>query len=193
MDCSRVGKLILSLRKEMNFTQKQRADTMNISDKTVSKWERGLGCPDVALLGELSEILGINIEKILLGDLEVNDIDGGNMKKIKFYVCQNCNNIITTTGEPEISCCGRKLIQLVPKPADENHKVNVEEIENDFYVTFSHEMTKAHYLSFVACVSYDRVLLIKLYPEQNGEVCFPKMHKSKIYFYCNQHGLWINE
>ena len=75
MDCSRVGKLILSLRKEMNFTQKQLADTMNISDKTVSKWERGLGCPDVALLGELSEILGINIEKILLGDLEVNDID----------------------------------------------------------------------------------------------------------------------
>lgn len=48
MDCGKVGKLLLSLRQEKQMTQKEIGDTMNISDKTISKWERGLGCPDVS-------------------------------------------------------------------------------------------------------------------------------------------------
>jgi len=192
MDCINVGKLILDLRKENRMTQKQLADVMNISDKTISKWERGLGCPDVSLLSELSEILGVNIEKLLLGDLEPNDADGGNMKKVKFYVCPNCGNTMTATGHAEVSCCGRKLVPLIPKPTDEFHKLMVEEVEDDYYITFTHEMSKTHYLSFVAYVANDRVLLIKLYPEQSGEVRFPKMYGGNIYLYCNQHGLWVN-
>lgn len=189
MDCSKVGKLILSLRKEKNMTQKQIADAMNISDKTISKWERGLGCPDVSLLSELSNVLGINIEKILLGDLDPNDVDGGNMKQIKFYVCPNCGNVVNGTGNAEISCCGRKLVPLPAKPADEAHMISVEEIEDDYYITFTHEMSKIHFLSFAAYVTYDRILLIKLYPEQSAEVRFPKMYGGNLYFYCNQHGL----
>ncbi|MFA9466700.1 MAG: helix-turn-helix domain-containing protein [Velocimicrobium sp.] len=192
MDCNKVGKLILSLRKENRMTQKQLADAMNISDKTISKWERGLGCPDVSLLRELSEILDVNIERILLGNLEPNNADGGNMKKVKFYVCSNCGNTLTSTGEAEVSCCGRKLVPLVPNLADEIHKLTVEEVENDFYVTFTHEMSKTHYISFIAYVTCDRALLIKLYPEQNGEVRFSKMYGGKIYYCCNQHGLWVN-
>lgn len=80
MDCNKVGLLILELRKEKNMTQKEIADAMNISDKTISKWERGLGCPDVSLLSELSHILGVNIEKILQGDLDPNHTDGGRVK-----------------------------------------------------------------------------------------------------------------
>lgn len=191
MDCNKVGNLIFNLRKEKGMTQRQLADIMNISDKTISKWERGLGCPDISLIGELSEVLGVNIEKILLGKLEPNDVDGGNMKRIKFYICGNCGNILTSTGEAEVSCCGRKLIPLIPKLADEDHQINVEVVEDDFYITFKHEMTKLHYISFVAYVSVDRVLLIKLYPEQGSEVRFPKMHGGKIYFGCTQHGVWV--
>lgn len=183
----------MCLRKENKMTQKQLADAMNISDKTISKWERGLGCPDVSLLHELSEILSVNIERILLGDLEPNDVDGGNMKKVKFYVCSNCGNTLTATGEAEVSCCGRKLAPLIPKRADEMHGLMVEEIENDFYITIAHEMNKTHYISFIAYVTCESVLFIKLYPEQNGEARFPKMYGGKIYFCCNQHGLWVNE
>ncbi len=57
---------------------------------------------------------------------------------------------------------------------DEAHHVTVETVEDDFYLTFSHEMRKDHYFNFVAYVDYDRVLLIRLYPEQGGEVRFPK-------------------
>lgn len=189
MDCSKVGKLILTLRQEKGMTQKVLADAMNISDRTISKWERGIGCPDVSLLRELSAILEVNIEKILSGDLEPSDKDGGNMKKIKFYVCPDCGNVIFCTGGNEISCCGRKITPLTLQKEDSQHTIRIEEIENDFYVTFQHEMSKQHYITFVAYITWDRVLLIKLYPEQPAEVRFPQMHGGEFYICCNKHGL----
>ncbi|GMQ61981.1 helix-turn-helix domain-containing protein [Vallitalea maricola] len=193
MDCIKAGKLILSLRKEKNMTQKEIADALNISDKTISKWERGLGCPDVSLLGELANILGVNVEKLLLGDLSPNSKDTGNLKNVKFYVCSNCGDIIYSTGKAHISCCGRKLTPLVDKQHDEDHKIIIDEIENDYYITIKHEMTKNHYISFVAYVSFDRVQLVKLYPEQNAEIRLPKRQKGKLYVYCSKHGLWGKE
>lgn len=193
MDYSKVGEVLLQLRKEKKMTQKQIADAMCISDKTVSKWERGLGCPDVSLLGALSQIFEVNIEKVLSGDLEQNNIDGGNMKRIKFYVCPHCKNVMTSTGDAQLSCCGRKLAPLVPNEdikKMEEHTMHIEEIENDYYVTFPHEMKKEHFISFVAYVAMDRVLLIKLYPEQSPAVRFPQMSGGKFYAFCNVHGLW---
>lgn len=116
MDCGKVGALIQRLRRESGMTQKALADALHISDRTVSKWERGAGCPDVSLLGGLSAVLKVDMEKILKGDLEQNAVDGGNMKKIKFYVCPDCGNILFCTGENEISCCGRKLAPLARQP-----------------------------------------------------------------------------
>lgn len=191
VDCGKVGKLILRLRKEKNMTQRELANAMNLSDRTVSKWERGIGCPDVSLLHDLSNVLGVNIEKILSGDLNQNDKDGGNMKRIKFYVCSNCGNVLFGTGEAEISCCGRKLVPLNPRPEDDSHSMLVEEIEDEYFVTLKHDMSKAHFISFVAYAAYDRVLLVKLYPEQNAELRLPKMHNGRLYAYCSEHGLWL--
>lgn len=190
MDCCKTGKIILELRKEKGMTQKQLADSINISDKTVSKWERGLGCPDVSLLGELSEVLEVNLEKLLGGCLDKNDTDGGNMKKLKFYVCPECGNIMTSTGKSEISCCGRKLNELTASETDENHSVRIEEIDDESYVVFDHEMTKQHYISFAAYATCDRLNMVRLYPEQNAELRFPRLRGGKLYFYCNEHGLF---
>ena len=193
MNPEKIGNLILQLRKEKNLTQKQLGEKLGLSDKTISKWERGLGCPDISLLRDISKIFNVDIEKILLGDLQESDINGGNMKRIKFYVCPNCGNVINSTGDGDFSCCGRKLEALVPKVMDENHSINIEEVENDYYIEINHEMTKEHFISFVAYVTYDRVLLIKLYPEQSPTVRFPrlcgKFERGKFYMYCNQHGL----
>ena len=101
MDNDKSGALISSLRKEKGYTQRQLAEALHVSDKAVSKWECGLGCPDVSLLGALSSVLGVNIEKILEGELEPNSEDGGNMKRIKFYICPDCGNILTATGDAE--------------------------------------------------------------------------------------------
>lgn len=193
MDCSKVGNLIYRLRRENNMTQKQLADTMNISDKTISKWERGLGCPDVSLLGELSDILGVNIEKLLSGDLAPNPVDGGNMNKIRFYVCPDCGNVLTGTGEAEISCCGRRLMPLEARKVDEAHDLTAEVVEEDYYITFSHEMSKTHYISFAAYVTTDKLLLIKLYPEQEAAIRFPRLYGGRLYYYCSKHGLYVSK
>lgn len=194
MDCSKVGQLIYKLRKEKNMTQKELAEQLNISDKTISKWERGMGCPDVSLLGELSNILGVEIEKILTGELNPNEKDNGNMKHLKFYTCPECGNVMTGTGNASLSCCGRILEPLQAQPADGEHAVTVENMEDEYYLTLDHEMSKEHYISFVALVSYDHLLLVKLYPEQNAQLRMPRLHRSAaLYVYCTQHGLFKHE
>lgn len=193
MDKEKVGQLILKLRKEKEMTQKDLAEALYVSDKTISKWECGQGCPDVSLLPQLAQIFSVDVEGILLGDLNPRDPDGGNMKQTKFYMCEDCGNIITSTGCGDISCCGRKLEGLVAQKPDEAHTINLEEIENDYYVSFSHEMKKNHFISFMAYVTCNSVFLMKLYPEQSGEVRFPKLYGGKLYYGCTRHGLWVKE
>ena len=112
------------------------------------------------------------------------------MKRTKFYICEKCGNLMTSVGNAEIVCCGRKLSPLQAKKSDEFHKLNIENIEDEYYITYSHPMTKEHYISFVSYVRFDRVLTVKLYPEQGGELRFPQMRGGKMYYYCNMHGLF---
>ncbi|MBQ8906857.1 MAG: helix-turn-helix domain-containing protein [Ruminococcus sp.] len=190
MDCSKVGNLILQLRKEQGLTQRQLADALHLSDKTISKWERGLGCPDVTLLRGLSSVLQVDLEQLLSGTLQTNQTDGGNMKRIRFYVCPDCGNILTATGEAALSCCGRKLEALAVKPCDEPHTVKREQVEDEWYITFSHPMTKQHYISFFAVVACDRVIIQRLYPEQSGELRLPMIRDGSYLFCCNVHGIF---
>lgn len=190
MDCIKIGKLISSLRKERGLTQKNIAEKLNISNKTISKWECGIGCPDVSLWSELSEILGVDIEKILQGDLSPNSIDSGNIKKINFYVCSICKNIITSTSKASISCCGRKLTPLVANHGKELN-MKITNMDNDYHICFDHEMNKDHYIMFVSYVIDDKIFLYRLYPEQTAEIRIPEARKgSRIYLYCNCHGLF---
>lgn len=172
------------------MTQKQLADELNVSDKAVSKWERGLGCPDLTLLAGLGTVFAVNIAHILSGDLEEREADTGNMKKIAFYVCQNCGNILYSMSSCEVSCCGRKLPPLSAQEEDEAHCITVADIEDEQYVSMTHEMSKTHFISFAALVSGDRVVLVKLYPEQNAELRLPFTRTGVLYVYCNIHGLY---
>lgn len=190
MDYIKIGKINSTLRKEKSMTQKHLGDILNLSDRTISKWERGIGCPDVSILNELSKILDVNIDKLLLRELYQNEVEGGNMKKIKFYTCKNCNDVAFSTNDMEVSWCGRKLECLEIKSVDNNHLIDVKDIENDYFINIEHSMTKDHYISFIVYVDCDRVLFIKLYPEQNPEVRFPKMRKGKQYILCSKHGLY---
>ena len=165
MDTGKIGEIIYNFRTEKKLTQKQLADAMHISDKTVSKWERGAGCPDVSLLPELCRFLGVNLEDMLSGELDKNDIVGGNMKKTVFYVCPECGNIISATAEANISCCGKKTRMLEPKKAEDEEKLKVELIDNEYYISSDHEMTKQHYITFAALLTGDSLIMKKQYPE----------------------------
>lgn len=190
MDCAKVGRFIFQLRKEKGLTQQQVADMLNISNKTISKWECGLGCPDVSVWSELAAILGADIQKMLEGKLDPNLPDVGKIDKIQFYVCPACTNILTSTGSASISCCGRKLRPLKPIPYSPAHEITVQKMDIDYYVSIPHDMTKDHYIAFVAYVLYDRVLLVRLYPEQNAEFRIPMINRNgDLYLYCTKHGL----
>ena len=64
MDCKKVGLFIKELRKKKGWTQQNLADQISVSDKAVSKWERGIGCPDITLIGDLAEVLEVSISEI---------------------------------------------------------------------------------------------------------------------------------
>lgn len=68
MDVEKIGKFIASLRKEKNLTQEQLAEKMGVTDRAVSKWERGLSLPDASLMIPLCDELGIKVNELLLGD-----------------------------------------------------------------------------------------------------------------------------
>lgn len=189
MDNEKTGRLIRELRTQKGLTQAQLAGLINVSDKAVSKWERGLGCPDVSLLGTLSEVLEVNIDRLLEGELGENS-EAVTMNKIKFYICEKCGSVFTSLGGGELSCCGKKLSPLELKNADEAHALKLEEVEDEWYVTCPHEMTKEHYISFIAFVSYDRVTLVKTYPEQDLAVRFPRNGAGYFCHYCTNDGFY---
>ena len=190
MDNEKIGKLIYGLRKERNMTQLQLAEILHISDKTVSKWERGQGCPDISLLVDLSCVLGVDMEKLLSGRLEANEERGGNMKKLNFYVCPECGNVIPAMTEAGISCCGKKLQPLEAVKAPDEERLLVENIENDYYISSDHPMLKEHYISFVALLTGDTLTLKKQYPEWDLQVRIPGRTHGKLIWYCTEHGLF---
>ncbi|MDD7289592.1 MAG: helix-turn-helix domain-containing protein [Clostridiales bacterium] len=190
MDTTKIGELICTLRKEKGLTQVQLAERLNVSDKAVSKWERGLGCPDVSLLARLSQVFAVDLEKLLAGELDPNSQAAGNLKNLHFYVCPTCGNLVTALVDTPVSCCGKKLTALTAQKAGPEEKLSVEIIENDYFISSDHEMSKDHYISFVAFLTGDTVLLRKQYPEWNLQTRLPVFAHGRLLWYCTRHGLF---
>lgn len=152
-----------------------------------------MGCPEVSLLPELSEIFDVDLLKLLSGDLNTNEIIRGNMKKIHFFICPDCGNIITAMADTNISCCGKKLKPSQPQKVAESERLNVEIIESDFYITTNHPMKREHYISFVALLTGDSIMLRKQYPEWELQARIPMFAHGRLLWHCNQHGLFYQE
>lgn len=114
----------------------------------------------------------------------------GNMLRSKFYICPVCGNIIHSMGEAAINCHGILLKPSVAEPSDERHKIFIEKVEDEYFVQIEHDMTKNQYISFIAAVSSDRIQMVKLYPEGNPEARFKINGVKKVFYYCNQDGLY---
>lgn len=184
------GAMIRQLRENRGMTQQALAEKLTVSDKTVSKWETGRGYPDISLLEPLAAALGVSLIELISGSSVTNSNRSFNMRRVKFYVCPVCGNVMTATGEAVVSCCGITLPPLEAEEPDEAHGLTIEQSEDDYYVTLDHEMTKSHYISFIAAVRDNGVELTKLYPEGSAEARFKISRTERLYFYCNRHGLF---
>ena len=152
-------------------------------------WETAIGLPDITLIEPLAKALGVSVAELLSGDTVINKNISSNMLRSKFYVCPICGNIIRTTGDAVISCCGITLPALEAEDVDEVHGITVEKVEDEHFITVNHEMTKSHFISFIAYLTTDRIQFVKFYPEGNAETRFQLRGRGYIYIFCNRHGL----
>lgn len=187
------GTTIRTLREAKGLTQAQLAGKLFVSDKTVSKWENGKGYPDIALLESVAEALDVSVAELLSGQVVRNGNVSANMLRSGFYVCPVCGNVIHSMGEAAVTCHGVQLTRAEAEPSNEIHMVLIEGVEDDYYVRIDHEMTKSHYISFIAALSPDRLQMVKLYPEGPAEARFPVHGVKRILYYCNRDGLFCTD
>lgn len=190
MDKYVTGVVIRRLREGKRMTQEELAEKLFVSGKAISKWETGRGFPDISLLEPLARALDISVIELLSGDDVRNRNRSANILRGQFYVCPVCGNVIQTIGEAVISCCGITLPPLEPETVDSDHVMRVETVEDEYYVSINHPMTKTHYISFIAAVSDHGTQFVKLYPEGSAEARFKISGVRRLYACCNQHGLF---
>lgn len=187
------GAVIRKLREVKKMTQQELADILHVSAKAVSKWETGKGYPDISLVEPLAGALGVSTIELLSGNAVTNTNRSSNILKSVFYVCPVCGNVIWANGESVVSCCGITLPPLEAEEADEAylaHQIEIELVEDEYYVRLKHDMSKEHYISFIAAYTFDGVSITKLYPEGACEARFKRRGTRFLYFFCNRHGLF---
>ena len=189
MDTYVTGQTIKNLREKKGFTQAELADKIGVSGKAISKWETAKGLPDITLIEPLAKALSVSVMELMTGNAVVNKNISSNILRSKFYVCPLCGNIIRTTGNAVISCCGITLPPLEAEDTDDGHSITIEKVEDEKFITVNHDMTKEHFISFVAYLTLDRVQFVKFYPEGNAETRLNFRGRGYLYIYCNKHGL----
>ena len=184
------GAVIKELREKNKMTQRELAEKLGVSDKSVSKWETAKGFPDITLLEPIAEAFSVSVTELISGNTIHNANVSANMLRSKFYVCPVCGNVIHSMGEVMIHCHGIRLIPLEAETSDDHHMIFIERVEDEYYVRIDHGMTKEHYISFVAAVSSDDMQIMRLYPEGNAEARFKIRGVRRIFCYCNRDGLF---
>ena len=128
------GAVIKELREKNKMTQTKLADSLGVSDKTVSKWETGKGYPDITLLEPIAKIFHISVTELISGNTVKNANVSSNMLRSSFYVCPVCGNVIHGMGQAVITCHGIELKPEVAEQTEEDHKIFVERIEDEYYL-----------------------------------------------------------
>ncbi len=190
MDRYITGAIIKELREKKRMTQAELAEKLYVSDKTISKWETAKGYPDISLLEPIAKVFGVSVAELMSGRTVSNTNVSANMMRSKLYVCPICGNVIHSMGEAVINCHGVLLAPAQAEEMDENHMIFVEGVEDEYYIRIEHDMTKTHYISFIAAFSPDGLQLIKLYPEGAPEARVKIRGVKQILFYCNRDGLF---
>lgn len=144
----------------------------------------------MSLLEALSGALQVNIPALLSGDLAENQLTGGSMKQTRFFVCPVCGNLSFCTGGAAVSCCGRPLEPLTPQKAAPEEAPRVTESDGDWYVESSHPASKDNYISFVALVTGETLLVLRQYPEWDLHVRIPGRPHGKLVWYSTTRGLF---
>lgn len=121
---------------------------------------------------------------------------GGKVRSIQKFdnvpnnICPICGNVIMSIGEAVVSCHGIILPVQESEAPDSEHAAEIQRVEDEYYVKIDHEMSKSHYISFIAVLKDDGFEIKKLYPEGDADARFDTNRTRYVYYYCNHHGLF---
>lgn len=99
--------------------------------------------------------------ELMKGDAVINQNKSANLLRSKLYVCPICGNVIHSMGDTVISCCGVSLPALEAEPLDEHHEIQIEQAEDEQFITVHHPMNKSHYISFLTYVTSNKFQMMK--------------------------------
>ena len=122
------GSIINQLRERNHLTQAELAEKLNVSDKTISKWETAKDYTDISLLEPIGSVFGVSVMELLSGNAISNLNISANMLRSEFYVCPVCGNIVHSTGEIAISCHGIQLLPETAEKANQKHQIQIEKV-----------------------------------------------------------------
>lgn len=179
MDTIKTGQIIKKRRIELGFTQKELSKLLFVEPKTISKWETGKGYPDLSNLPRLSEVLGLETSMLLKGELVKKERDSGNLRRMSFYLCPDCNNILWSTSSSSIFCCGNRLNPL--KACNRELGVKISIVDNSYFLEIESPMTKNDHILFISFERDDTLFLKRLYPESSAETYIPRLMRGTLY------------
>ena len=112
--------------------------------------------------------------------------------------CQKCGALVEVINdcncnECGITCCGETMVKLISNSVDaslEKHIPTFKLIGDEILVKVNHVMEKEHFIEWIALIDDKSICKVRLLPEQNAECKFKYIKGSKLYAYCNKHGLW---
>jgi len=176
------SKCLKAFRRSHKMTQKEFAERIRVSDKTVSAWERGDRHISAEMLTKVLRNFDISPDDFFLTEEEISD-------DFHFYICPKCDNIAIMHKKSKIFCCGIEMQKVQWNPSENSISAKTK-IKNDFlYATFMHEMNYNHYIQFVALVKKNGFEIYVMNPGDSPEVCFNFRKRGRLFAYCNVHGL----
>lgn len=187
MNAKETGRKIFELRKSLKYTQEEFGNSLGVNYRTVSKWERGDGLPDIGVLELISKLYGLDMA-YLLSEEKVFNKCASAVKRLKVFVCEECDNVVVSLNDADIICHGKHMKKL---KFIESEDIEIIRTNNELFVKLNGNMSKDDYVSFVLFILNDTYLLKKLYPEGGSEIVFPYLGKGNIVWYRVTKGAFV--
>ena len=111
------------------------------------------------------------------------------MKNTVFYVCPVCSNLVLSASPAGVHCCGRELEPMKPRKVPEALRLHTEPVEDEWFITADHPMTKEEYISFAALLSVGSLRVWRQYPEWDLQLRFPRREHGLLVWFSTRDGL----
>lgn len=166
------------------MTQKELAEKLHTTAKTISNWERNKNAIPSGMISTIAKELDIDREFLLNISIKPD--------RIYFFYCPVCKSVVWSYTNSSHVCCGKHLKPLIPAPETSNHYMYTETNSETGFIKIStyHPQTPDHRIEFVAYVSENDVHIFACLGNKPLDFLIPHSPGGKIYFFCSKHGLF---